>query len=583
MSRYILGLHTGHNASACIGDKAGLAYAVQEERLTGEKNYWGYPKHAVAACLKRVGATPKDLIAVAHGSRQVFCRYHSREDVLKAYQRQDSVVGKMRQRIAVPLLIAIRPNWGQDRLQGHLVEQGLGDVTRTHHDHHLTHAATAYYGLRQSPSEKYLVLTCDGDGDGLCASVRVMGGGQNELVAKTTWDSSLGALYSWTTFGMGFVPLEHEYKLMGMAPYASERATAEMAAVFAQYLGLDESGLGFRRKTLKRTSELKESLYADMRGRRFDWICAGLQRFTEDLLCGWAANAVRKTDQHRLLAAGGVFMNVKANKRIAELPDVESFEAAPSCSDETLSLGAFWLEAAQRFGDEAVKPLNGFYLGDSPEDGDMVESIKRSGFRYEKPADMPSAVAKVLAAGHPLARCAGPMEFGARALGNRSILADPKNQDVVRVINRMVKNRDFWMPFAPMVMSRRADEYIQNPKRLRSPFMMMTFETHENFKDLIAAVHNADLTCRAQILEPQQNPEVHGILEAFEKITGRGVILNTSFNLHGFPIVRTADDALHVFANSGLEYLQVGPYLVSKLESLSPRASVHPVESAITV
>jgi carbamoyltransferase len=128
----------------------------------------------------------------------------------------------------------------------------------------------------------------------------------------------------------------------------------------------------------------------------------------------------------------------------------------------------------------------------------------------------------------------------------------------------MVKKRDFWMPFAPMVREERAGEFVKNPKNLRSPYMMMTFDSRENFRDLIAAVHNADLTCRAQILPPGQNPAMEDILRAFEQKTGRAVILNTSFNLHGFPIVRTAKEALHVFANSGLEHLQVGPFLVSK-------------------
>ncbi len=156
------------------------------------------------------------------------------------------------------------------------------------------------------------------------------------------------------------------------------------------------------------------------------------------------------------------------------------------------------------------------------------------------------------------------MEFGARALGNRSILADPRSQDVVRVINRMVKKRDFWMPFAPVVKEERQHDYIKNPKNLRSPYMMMTFDTRENFRDLIAAVHNADLTCRAQILSHQQNPQVHDIISAFERRTGTGIILNTSFNLHGYPIVRTAEEALGVLRDSGLEYLQLGDYLVSK-------------------
>jgi carbamoyltransferase len=145
----------------------------------------------------------------------------------------------------------------------------------------------------------------------------------------------------------------------------------------------------------------------------------------------------------------------------------------------------------------------------------------------------------------------------------------------------MVKKRDFWMPFAPMIIEGRQDEYIKNPKRHHSPYMMMTFDAKENFRELIAAVHNADLTCRAQLLRPDQNPAMDAILQAFAARTGRGVILNTSFNLHGFPIVRTAADALHVFRNSGLQYLQVGDYLVSKsnspvgLEQCEPVAASH--------
>jgi carbamoyltransferase len=567
--RYILGLHSGHNASACIGDESGLIYAVQEERLTGEKNYWGTPKNAIQACLRRVRAAPRDLIAVAHGGVQSLCKYHSREDVLRAYGRQKSLLGKFRQRIAVPLFIKLRPNWGQERLHAELAAEGLGGVETVHHDHHHTHAATAYYGLRRNATDKCLILTCDGDGDGLCTTVRVMGGGEDRLIAATPWDNSLGALYSWITYGMGFVPLEHEYKLMGMAPYASDKAAEKTAEVFARYLGFDPTGLQFQRHTFRRTNDLAESLFRDLKGKRFDYICAGLQRFTEDMLCRWTANAVRATGVRRVMAAGGVFMNVKANKRIGELAEVESFEAFPSCSDETLSIGAYYLEAARRFGGDRVRALDHFYLGDGLDETETVEAVEKAGFSYCKPADMASAIANLLVQGQPVARCAGQMEFGARALGNRSILADPRNQDVVRVINQMVKKRDFWMPFAPMIMHDRQDEYLQNTKRLPSPYMMMTFDTRENFREMIAAVHNADLTCRAQILKPDQNPQMHAILEAFAHRTGRGVILNTSFNLHGFPIVRTAADALHVFRNSGLEYLQVGDYLVAKSNSLA--------------
>lgn len=564
MGSFLIGMHAGHNASVCVGDKSGVLYAIQEERLCGEKNYWGFPKLSLQACLKEVGASPADIAGLSYGGNIVLCRYHSREDVIESYRRQETFSGKLRQRIAMPIVTRLRRNYGQGTLRGLLDRAGFSNVEVTHYDHHLSHAATAYYGLRSSPDKKYLVLTCDGAGDGLSASVRVMGGGENRLVAETNWGDSLGGVYSWVTYGMGFVPMEHEYKLMGMAPYALESAAQEAAKIFRRYLGISEDGLSFKRQTRHRINDVYSAMEADLQGKRFDWICAGLQRFTEEMLEEWVRHAIKATGIRDVLAAGGVFMNVKANKRIAEIDEVDSFEAFPSCGDETLPMGAFYLDVAQKYDGDQIEPLEHFYLGDDLSEAEITSSLAGRDVTYQKPDDIAQDVAEILAAGHPLARCAGKMEFGARALGNRSILGDPSNQDLVRVINRMVKKRDFWMPFAPMVLEERQHEYLHNPKELRSPYMMMTFETRENFRDLIAAVHNADLTCRAQLLSKPYNPAMYDIVKAFEKKTGRGVILNTSFNLHGFPIVRTPDEALSVLENSGLEYLQLGDYLVQK-------------------
>lgn len=564
MPPYILGLHAGHNSGVCVGDASGVIYAIQEERLCGEKNFWGFPKLSIKACLNSMGASLSDVVGLAYGGNSVLCRYHSREDVIESYRRQETLTGKLRQRVAMPILTTLRSNYGQGKLRQLLDENGLADLEVVHYDHHLSHAATAYYGLRTSPEKKYLVLTCDGAGDGLCATVRVMGGGEDRLVAETHWGESLGAIYSWVTYGMGFVPMEHEYKLMGMAPYASESGTQELAEIFHRYLAMSEDGLSFKRQTRRRMNDVYSVMEADLRGKRFDWICAGLQRFTEEMLEQWVRNAVRATGVSDVLVAGGVFMNVKANKRIAEIEEVTSFEAFPSCGDETLPMGALYLDAARRYGGDQVEPMKNYYLGDDLSEEEILSALSNCGLSYEKPDDIAKTVADVLAAGHPLARCAGRMEFGARALGNRSILGDPSNQDLVRVINRMVKKRDFWMPFAPMMLEERQDDYVHNPKRLRSPYMMMTFDTKENFRELIAAVHNADLTCRAQLLSKPYNPAMYDILKAFEQKTGRGVILNTSFNLHGLPIVRTPKEALSVLQGSGLEYLQLGDYLVRK-------------------
>jgi carbamoyltransferase len=564
MSNYILAIHAGHNASALIGTQDKVLYAVQEERLTGEKNFWGFPTQSIKECLSRLNLLPNEIDQIVIGRNQIIARYHSREEVMKSYARQDTFVGKIRQRLIMPTVLAIFKKYGQKETVSKIAALGFETGRIKFYDHHTSHATTAYYGLRKSTSERYLVVTCDGSGDGLCATLRVMGGGKSEMVATTHWNNSLGAIYSWATYRMGFVPLEHEYKLMGMGPYTSTAHAKETRDIFYSFLDLDSTGLRFKRKTLKRISDVSQDIFKKLEGKRFDSICGGLQIFTEEWLTRWINNAVAKTGVKKILAAGGVFMNVKANKIISELPEVDYFEAFPSCGDETLIFGAYYQYIAEKYGDKNVKPLDHFYTGDHLHEDDILSTVKQFPYSYKKMSNVGKEIAEIISQGHPVARCSGGMEFGARALGNRSILADPSNQDVVRIINQMVKKRDFWMPFAPMMKKDASEKYIKNSKQLDSPYMMMTFDTKGNFKDLIAAVHNADLTCRAQLLKEDQNPEMYAIIDEFEKLTGKSVVLNTSFNLHGYPIARNASDAMFIFKNSGLEFMQLGDYLVSK-------------------
>jgi carbamoyltransferase len=565
--KYTLAVHVGHNAAVCIGNENGLLFAIQEERLCGEKNYWGFPRRAIDACLRHVNAKTTDVDRVVVGTKFVLHRYHSREDVVSSYDRQLTPLGWLRQAVGTTVALRAFPDHGQSDVRTYLRESGLGHAEVEFLDHHRMHAATAYYGLRKSRTEPYLVLTCDGSGDGLSGSVRVWSGTEEKLIATTADMDSLGTIYALTTHAMGFTPLEHEYKLMGMAPYTSKKHGEEAAKIFQAYLDLDKTGLSFQRKTTSPTYGLLTRILDDIRGQRFDNICAGLQLFTEDLLMRWVQACVRHTGVKKVLAAGGVFMNVKANKAIASLPEVEFFEAYPSCGDETLAMGALSVSTAAQHGDAAATPLDHFYLGDDLDDAETERAVTSSGFVFEKPKTEKELVQKIvdaLEAGHPVARCAGRMEFGARALCNRSIMADPKNQDVVRIINQMVKKRDFWMPFAPVVLEENAEKYMHINKGITSPYMMMTYDTRDNFRDMISAVHNADLTCRAQVLQRKQNPQVAAILDGFAKKTGRHVLLNTSFNLHGFPIVRTAAEALDVFRNSGLTHIQVGSYWLKK-------------------
>ncbi|MFY1671249.1 carbamoyltransferase C-terminal domain-containing protein [Plantactinospora sp. WMMB334] len=561
MTNLVLGLYAGANSAAAIGSAGRLLYCVQEERLTGIKGYMGFPTQAVTACLDRLGAKPEDITHVAYGSRSGSTEHCPREEFLRRLAAFHVRPDRAEQEMA---LLADESPAVQNRIRAHLADVGItAPVTFT--DHHLTHAATAYYGLRANPRSRYLVLTCDGFGDGACATVSLWQNGQHREIARTDLRNSVGLLYFWTTHAYGFTPHEDEYKLMGMAPYANPERAAAVAAIYARYLTLDASGLRFVRNTGVSLEQSWPAIRRQLHRHRFDDVFAGLQRFTEDLMCAWTAAAITHTSISDVLASGGVFMNVKANGRIAALPEVRTFAAFPSCGDESLPIGAFYLTSRNVGGHDVVEPLGDCYLGDDVTDAQATAALSGIKWNVRRPSDIDGTVADLLASGEIVGRCAGPMEFGARALGNRSILADPGNADLPRVLNRLVKQRDFWMPFAPAILASRQHDYLDNPKRIDSPYMMMAFPAQPAaVPEMIAALHPADLTCRPQIVPDDADTGLARILTAYQRRTGRAALLNTSLNLHGHPIVRTAGEALAVLDRSELRHMQVGPYLVSK-------------------
>ncbi|HEY3243848.1 MAG TPA: carbamoyltransferase C-terminal domain-containing protein [Phycisphaerae bacterium] len=572
MAHYILGVHDGHNASAAILKNGELLFAIQEERLSGIKNHNGFPFESVKACLDFARIAPKDVAQLALVTMRRTPMGQRSTDMAAAFRRDASLYG-MARRLGWYAYIRVHENLGWKERQRCAASLGFAPAQLQRYDHHLGHAATAYFGMREVPHTPYLVVTLDGSGDLSCGTISTAQNGQITRIATTPLTDSLGTIYAFITGAMGFVPLEHEYKLMGMAPYAAEKYARQVADQFHALLRVDEDALRFRRSTWEPTFCYNRRLKDLISGLRFDNVCAGLQLFTEDLMVQLIRAAIRKTGIRRVLCAGGVFMNVKANKRIMEMPEVDYLAVAPSSGDETMCMGIAWYAHALTGGAGAadgIPPLGPFFLGSDVHEDDAAAVVKDSGHEHTRHDDIEAEVARLLAAGHPVARCKGRMEFGARALGNRSILADPRNQDIVRIINQMVKKRDFWMPFAPVVRRERIHEYVSNPKNFPSPYMMLTFDARENFRDFIAAVHNADLTARMQVLEESHNPEYYRILKLFEGLTGRGVLLNTSFNLHGYPIVLGPKEALFVFDNSGLTYLAVGQYLVKKAVGPGP-------------
>jgi len=569
-SNIILGIHDGHNCGATLLADGVVVASVSEERLTRRKNEVGYPQRSIEEVLRIGGIAEGQINEVTYASLFMHAEGYL-TDVAPWYR-----VGLAEQRKA-----AAQPKDYQkvifdqrkaERIALVTGQLGIDESKITFVEHHLAHLAAAYYSAPwPSSDEPVLGLTCDGAGDGLCATVSICRGNDIERIAQTGRHASLGKIYSRATFLMGMRPWEHEYKLMGMAPYADPERAAAAAEPLRALLRLTPDGLSFEQAGELSTNFCYEYLRDAFERIRFDTICGATQLFTEQMLAEWVAACVAKTGINRIVAGGGVFMNVKANMLLAEMPEVERFYVMPSGGDESLSIGAALHRHYQMTGqtDHRASQLEHLYLGGEfsagAEKAALETASRKMPIKVSQPGNMNAAIADLLAEGQTVALSRGPMEWGARALGNRSIVTSADDYSRVDTINRAIKMRDFWMPFAPSIREEAAARYFDDPKDLKPWFMTFGFAARdEGYGDIIAGSHPRDRTLRPQVVRAKANPNYHEMITRFEDRTGRGAVLNTSFNLHGEPIVHSPQDALYVLENSGLEHLALGAFLVRK-------------------
>tara|TARA_Y100001960_G_scaffold59851_2_gene62431 strand:- start:13701 stop:15482 length:1782 start_codon:yes stop_codon:yes gene_type:complete len=426
----------------------------------------------------------------------------------------------------------------------------------SHVEHDTCHASYALYG---SPirEKNTLVVTADAWGDDLSATISIFDGEKiNRVKEYHHKDFQLARIYRYTTLVLRMLANEHEYKVMGLAPYHNSKKTIEVEEIFNNMQSINDLEFSFN-------SEIKDIFHyleENLRNFRFDQIASGLQSFTEKLLTTWFSNMSTKFNASSIVYSGGISMNVKANLVISKIPQIKNFFVCGAGTDETLPMGACYHQAT--LSQISPKPLTDLYLGDNASYTEnqltQIDEIKINSF---------SSIEQILDQlldNKIIGVCRGRMEMGQRALGNRSIICDPRNIQNVEKINDSIKNRDFWMPFAPIILDEYQDVLIENPKKLESPHMTIAFET-KNGKELIpASVHRSDGTARAQLLKKSVNPELWNLIYNFYEKTGIPAVLNTSLNLHGYPIVRTIDDALHVFQNSKLDLLWLENHIIEK-------------------
>ena len=594
----ILGIHDGHNATAALMVDGAIVAAISEERLAHRKNEMGFPALAAKECLRLGGVTPDELDVVAFSTRSYGnlnllkikreCTFtvrdwldeqerrwkpkflEGREDAEEDYYRWLVQDPRCRQPQAydlddLPLVQSAEQSERMlDRIRKRYLatEFGIPEHKVAVLDHHTCHRHYAYFAspFRRSPC---LIFTNDGGGDGANGTVAIA---ENDNIREVNRNnhSDLGRVYRYITLLLGMKIGEHEFKVMGLAPYASDYEVERCGAVFRELFRIEDGMIAYKNRP--------RDLFFHFRDRlahcRFDGIAAAVQEMVERIGTTWVEHNVRQHDIHRVVFSGGTSLNVKLNKCITELAGVEEFYCPASGGDESTALGACYAIQAERRDPSACRPARDVFLGPAFSRNAVCQALTQADLDgpFEVRENVTHAdTASLLARGVIIGRLSGRMEFGARALGNRSILANPSIPDTVRRINRQIKFRDFWMPFAPSVMDTHAATYLVNPKRTLSDHMTLCFDTTEQGRrDLAAALHSADFTARAHIVSREVNPSYFDLIRQFERLTGIGAVLNTSFNLHGEPMVCSPEHAIHTFLNSDLDAIQMEDVLVTR-------------------
>ena len=585
-----LGIHAGHNATAALISNGSIIAVASEERFTGVKNFTGYPHEAISYCLSTadIRSSNVDIVAIPHRSgspgivdSSIFTRQSSR--YLSALQyltgRFRKVVGPLQYRSATFRHLSDLLYTGAVFSFGHLANAdyrtavarnlGISPSRVRSYDHHLAHAGS--YFASPFNGEKAIIMVLDAEGDNHSSSVFVADKGRLEVIARSPRRASIGCFYGFVTIFLGMKGREHEYKVMGLAPYAKDEDVERVLARLRGIIYLDTANpLVFRSRF--NTWDTLHFLDDQFRRTRFDHLAGAAQRLVEELTVAWVNEAVARTGVRTVVLAGGVFMNVKVNKLLMESQAIERLWVMPGASDESSAIGAAYL-ASHDLGARKFPPITNVYWGPKFSSHNVEKTLAETGafdsYSVTRFEDINAEVARLLAAGSIVARFRGRMEFGARALGNRSILAHPGNPDVIRVINEQVKNRDFWMPFAPSILNEWVHRYVAGAVKTPSPHMMVGFESTPLARmHLRAALHPYDFTMRPQMVTREDSPDYHDLLTKFASLTGTGGVLNTSFNIHGKPIVMSPRDAMSAFAASGLEALAIEDFLVVKPDAV---------------
>ena len=572
----VLGLSgaVNHDASAALYIDGKLVAAAEEERFLRDKHAKGKMAYeATRYCLEQAGIRPDEIDIVAFPYAQIGLQSPARWHYAKRHWYAPD-------RALTALFSGNRRYWRNHKNVMKLLDDLGIDSKRVKFvpvEHHLAHASSAYH--LSGFQEKTAIIGIDGKGE---YATTFFGYGENGKIHKIKefFDpDSLGGVYGAMTEYLGFEMLDGEFKVMGMAPYGDpnrfdfsrlihcENGEFKVNTKLVNTVGFrrykkDGKGYFFSPELIEwlgpmREGDEKDEPYIDYAAS----IQALLEKCALHLIDYYLGDIIRETG--KVAYAGGVALNVKLNQRIIAMPGVKELFVQPASSDAGTAIGA--ASYASQLAGVPVEKMEQVYLGPSYTTQQCVEACER----YTQPVswqylnDVCADTAKILADGNPVAWFQGRMEFGPRALGNRSILGSPNHSGVADRINAQIKYRERWRPFCPSMLDKVAPEILQTDHP--SPYMTFTFDVAESWKSRIPEVVHEDGTARAQIVTRATNARYYELIEEMEKLTGNAVVLNTSLNRRGEPMVCSPTDALNMFFGSDLQYLVMEDILITKV------------------
>ncbi|HTT32415.1 MAG TPA: carbamoyltransferase [Methylomirabilota bacterium] len=547
-----------HDSSACIVRDGELLFAVAEERISRMKHDARFPRNAIAACLEFAKVRAEQLDEVCFGWQTAGPVF--RHD-LKCY-----AAGKMPLTYLTGLNSTLHflSMWHQQSGAKKFAQQfGPMRAKKRFVDHHLAHAISAY-GC--SGFDEAAVVVMDGRGAWEATSIWHGRGGRLEHLLTIPFPDSIGFFYSGFTEFLGFQPNSDEWKVMGLAPYG--RPGVDLSAfidvkampyhVAARQIAGNGTTFLAKANALLGAPRVPES---EIEERHKD-IAYAVQDACEAAMMNVVKLAIEKTRCRNVCLAGGVALNSKANGKILASGTVEKFFVQPAASDDGVALGAALAPYLDSNGKLPDKPMRHGYWGPCFSDEAIESALRTYKLRYKRLSDPAAAAAELLSQGKILGWFQGRMEFGPRALGSRSILADPRDPEMNAKVNNAVKFREWWRPFAPSLKKETAGEFLESATD--SPFMILTAQVRPEKRSMIPSVTHVDGSARPQTVEKEISPLYWRLIDEFGKRTGVPVVMNTSFNLRGEAIVHTPTDAIRTFYSSGMDGLVIGSFQVEK-------------------